>query len=150
MDLMIKMKKMRSINAFLIVARTLFPAVKALTGLNIHPRGHALLAAHSLECILKALLLCKGVNETEIYNFKVRHNLECMWRMAFDYSKDTKIPVWVYYLSIIHNSPYYGRYQQDNNGNAIDAITYPPQRLTTAKLENILKKANKIISRVVL
>ena len=137
MDLrMIDNAKMKSIIAYLIVANDLLPGIKALAPLRIHPRGCTLLAAHSLECILKALSLLKGVNETEIYNATARHNLEVLWRLSFGYNLSTKMPVWVSLLSFMHGRPFYGRYQQDQNNNVVDTGCYPLLIPMVAKLEH--------------
>lgn len=104
-----------------------------------------MLAAHSLECILKALSLLKGVNETEIYNATARHNLEVLWRLSFGYNLSTKMPVWVSLLLFMHGRPFYGRYQQDQNNNVVDTGCYPLLIPMVAKLEHVLKKAKKIV-----
>lgn len=140
--------KPQSIKAFLIVANDLLPGIRVLSPLSIHPRGCALLASHVLECILKALLLHKGINSTEIYNYKARHNLECLWKMAFCNGRSVNPPVWVCLLSFMHAAPYYARYQQDNYGNIVGSGTYPPLMKTTKKLENLLKKVKRTIEGV--
>ncbi|GAX59616.1 hypothetical protein SCALIN_C04_0104 [Candidatus Scalindua japonica] len=69
-------------NGYMIVSCDLFQGIKALSGLpNIHPRNCVLIAAHSLECTLKAFLQHKGKKE-ELNNPKNRHNLRKLWNMA--------------------------------------------------------------------
>jgi hypothetical protein len=51
-------------NGYMIVARDLLQGVEALSTFppNVHPRSCAILAAHALECTLKAFLWHKGKN----------------------------------------------------------------------------------------
>lgn len=68
---------------YMIVARDLLKAVEALSILppNIPPRGCAMLAAHALECALKAFLWQKG-KKKQIRRDDVQHDLVALWNMA--------------------------------------------------------------------
>ncbi len=100
---------------YIIVARDLLQGVEALSNLqNISPRGCALIAAHALECALKAFLWHRG-KKTESFNSKVRHNLIALWNMAYK-EKTLGIPKaspdWVMILGSGHGPNFYFRYQE--------------------------------------
>lgn len=92
----------------MIVARDLLQGVEALSTMppNVSSRSCALLAAHTLECALKAFLWHKG-KKTEIQKHYVRHDLVALWNMA--YKEGLSIPQvppdWVTILSSGHG-PY--------------------------------------------
>ena len=101
-------------DGYLVVALDLLQGVEALSKFqNISPRGCALLAAHALECALKAFLWHKGKRK-EIRNSKVRHNLTALWAMAYKEGLDIpkKPPDWCEILSTGHGPNFYFRYQE--------------------------------------
>ena len=96
------------------VARDLLQGVEVLSALqNIHPRGCALIAAHALECALKAFLWHKG-KKKEIRAPDVQHDLVTLWNMA--YKEGLSIPQvppdWCTVLSSGHGPNFYFRYQE--------------------------------------
>lgn len=101
------------VDGYMIVARELLQGVEALSTLpNISPRNCALIAAHALECTLKAFLWHKG-KETDIRKRDVQHDLVALWNMA--YKEGMSIPQvppdWCTILSSGHGPNYYFRYQ---------------------------------------
>ena len=109
-----RMVKVTQKESFIIVASDLLKGVKALsTFQNIPPRSCALLAAHALECALKAFLCHRG-KEEEILK-KKDHNIEALWNMAhkeepLDFPKVS--PDWVKVLGLGHWRNLYFRYQE--------------------------------------
>jgi len=102
-------------DAYLIVSRDLVQGVEALSGMTqIPPRSCSLIAAHALECILKAFLWHKGKRK-EIIQSKIQHNLVALWEMAYkeeDLSISQIPPDWVTILSTGHGPNFYFRYQE--------------------------------------
>jgi hypothetical protein len=98
-------------DGYMIVARDLFQGVEALSKLppSIHPRSCALLAAHALECVLKAFLWHKGKKK-----LRGEHNLLKLWDMAYKegLSIPEQPPDWVSILSQGHGPNFYFRYQE--------------------------------------
>lgn len=76
-----------------------------------------LVAAHVLECLLKAYLSRDG-SDDGLKNPYVRHNLNALWSMAFvqglRVSRDP--PDWVGCLSGLHDKPYFLRYSTGVHG----------------------------------
>jgi len=102
-------------DAYMIVARDLLQGVEALSTLpKISPRGCALIAAHALECALKAFLWHKG-KKKEIRGRDVQHDLVALWDMTYK-EKGLGIPEvppdWVEVLSYGHGPNFYFRYQE--------------------------------------
>lgn len=101
-------------DGFMIVARDLLQGVEALSALqSIPPRSCALLAAHALECTLKAFLSHKGEKTKTLIN--VGHNLESLWNRAYEkktLSISKEPPDWVNTLSSGHGPKFYFRYQE--------------------------------------
>jgi len=101
-------------DGFMIVARDLLQGVEALSALqSIPPRACALLAAHALECTIKAFLSHKGEKTETLIN--VGHNLESLWNTAYE-KKTLSIPKappdWVKILRSGHGPKFYFRYQE--------------------------------------
>jgi hypothetical protein len=101
-------------DGYMIVARELLQGVEVLSTLpNVSPRSCALIAAHALECALKAFLWHKG-KKTEIQRLNVRHDLVALWNMA--YKEGLSIPQvppdWCTILSSGHGPNFYFRYQE--------------------------------------
>ncbi len=86
-----------------------------------------LVAAHTLECALKAFLSRNG-DEGQLKNIAVRHNLEELWRLARkEHLPIDEIPAWAINLSNIHNAPFHLRY-----ASMIHAIATPaPEPMAT-------------------
>ncbi len=78
----------------------------------------ALVAAHVLECLLKASILRGGPDATlekELEHGKDRHNLTALWGKAFAQGP-TSPPGWAEHLSRLHNRPYPLRYSKAKDG----------------------------------
>lgn len=88
----------------------------------------ALLAAHSLECALKAFV-SRGGDDRAVMDPKIRHNLEALWAMAHGegLAIPNSPPHWVSNLSHLHNSPYYLRYSTGVNG----VVSPSPEPMTS-------------------
>ena len=115
-------------DGYMIVARDLLQGVEALSNLpNVSSRGCALIAAHALECALKAFLWHKGKKE-EIQALKVRHNLVALWDMAYK-EKGLSIsqgpPDWVTTLSSGHGPNFYFRYQMGEGKTVVHGGSTP-------------------------
>ena len=111
----IRITQPTQIDAYLVVARDLLQGVEALSIMTkLPPRSCSLIAAHALECILKAFLWHKGKRK-EIRQSKIQHNLVALWGMAY---KEGSLgipqvpPDWVTILSIGHGPNFYFRYQE--------------------------------------
>ena len=109
-------------DGYMIVARDLLQGVEALSTIqNIPPRSCALIAAHALECALKAFLWHKGKSR-EINLPRIRHDLVELWNMAGKESGLTiapEPPVWVTILKSGHGPDFYFRYQQGESKTVV-------------------------------
>jgi hypothetical protein len=78
----------------------------------------SLLAAQSLECVLKCYLLSRGVRERDLRNPPFGHDLNALWEQA--HSKGLDISAnpsgWCALLNTAYNKPYYFRYPVGING----------------------------------
>lgn len=76
----------------------------------------ALVAAHTLECTLKAFLSRDG-NDLQLTTRNLRHHIEELWNLAKSEGLPIDdIPQWASNLSDIHKSPYHLRYSPKNQG----------------------------------
>jgi hypothetical protein len=87
------------------VAESMMPGVKVLAKASPPcSSALALLAAHVLECLLKAYLSRNG-SGASLKNPDVRHNLNRLWTMAFAQGLQiTGPPNWADRLSGVHNN----------------------------------------------
>jgi hypothetical protein len=83
----------------------------------------ALVAAHILECLLKAYLSRDG-SDTELKKPDVRHDLNALWAMAR--AEGLRVqespPSWVDRLSDLHKPPYYLRYSTGVHGIVLPGV----------------------------
>ena len=103
---------------YLGVAESMMPGVNVLAATPTPSAlALALLAAHVLECLLKAYLSRNG-SDAPLKKPKVRHNLNALWAMASAQGLQVQKepPSWVDRLSGLHNSPYYLRYSTGVHG----------------------------------
>jgi len=140
-------------DGYRIVACDLLQAVEVLSHLpNISSRGCALIAAHTLECILKAFLWHKG-KQTEIPR-QDRHNLKALWEMA--HKEDCLVflkilPNWVDILSTGHGPNFYFRYQEGEKSkeqkekNIVHGGATPELIPMANELKNLIEKVNLAI-----
>ena len=102
-------------DGYLVVARELLQGVEMLaTFTKVSPRACALIAAHSLECTLKAYLWHKE-KRSELVSQNVRHNILELWKLAYNENSlgiSETPPTWVRILSEGHGPNYYFRYQK--------------------------------------
>jgi hypothetical protein len=118
------------------VAQSILPGIRALAVTNPpHAIPLALLAAHALECILKAYLSRKGSDAT-LRASNVRHNLMKLWEMAETdgLGVPSEAPRWVKMLSGLHDKPYYLRYSEGVHG-----VVTPGAEPMTTELGQLLE-----------
>lgn len=136
--------------AYIIVTRDLLQGVEALSNVKIHHRSCALLAAHALECALKAFLWHKNKTE-EIRKPKVRHNLIALWDMSYN-EKTLNIPKnppdWVRILSEGHGPNFYFRYQEGKQKTVVNGGQTPALIPMTNALKELVKEIEIAIKNV--
>ncbi len=135
--------KPTQVDAYMIVARDLLQAIEALSTLKkISQRSCALLAAHALECTLKAFLWHKG-KKKEIRSRKVQHDLVALWDMAYK-EKDLSIPKvppdWCMVLSSGHGPNFYFRYQEGVRRTLVQGGQTPALIPMAVELKKLIKK----------
>jgi len=96
----------------------MMPGVKVLAVVSPpSPLALSLVAAHVLECLLKAYLSRNG-SDAALRDPTVRHDLNALWAMAF--AQGLRVPQsppsWVDCLSGLHKWPYYVRYSTGVHG----------------------------------
>lgn len=130
------------VDGFRVVAEELLQAIDALSTVNgIHPRGCAMLAAHALECMLKAVLWHNG-------NKIKGHKILSLWDEVFkqnilNISKTP--PDWVRVLAEGH-SPFYFRYQIGADNSTIVMGGQTPALIPMAsELRKLLEMVKKSI-----
>ncbi len=136
----LNIKQPTEVDGHMIVARDLFRGVEVLSkSPNIHPRSCVLIAAHSLECTLKAFLQHKG-KKKEIYSSETRHNVIGLWNMAHKEGLNIseKIPDWFMILNEGHNKPYGFRYQKGEGKNVVHITQTPPLIPMTGELKKLI------------
>ena len=130
-------------DGYMIVARDLLQAVEALSTLppNVSPRGCALIAAHALECALKAFLWHKG-KKMEIRDSKVQHNLVALWKMVYK-EKTLSIPQvppdWCKILSSGHGPNFYFRYQEGQGKTVVHGGQTPALIPMAGELKKLIE-----------
>ena len=140
-------------NGYMIVARDLLQGVEVLSTLpDISPRSCALVAAHALECALKAFLWHKR-KKTEIRKPKVQHNLIALWKIAYK-EKTLSIPQvppdWCKILSSGHGPNFYFRYQEGKGKTVFHGGQTPaliPMAVELKKVIKMVELAIKVVYR---
>jgi hypothetical protein len=100
------------------VAQAMMPGVTILAAATPSScLALCLLAAHILECLLKAYLSREG-SDAAVRNQNVRHDLLVLWKMAFAQGLPIpqSPPAWVNSLSGLHKHPYFLRYSSGVHG----------------------------------
>lgn len=138
-------------DGYLIVARELLQGVEALSKLaDIPPRACALIAAHSLECTLKAYLWHKGKRD-ELKDWGIRHNILKLWGLAYSARlpgiSETP-PDWVRILSEGHGPNYYFRYQEGENKTVVHGGQTPALEPMAFELSSLLKQVDLAVKAV--
>lgn len=118
------------------VAQSLMPGVRVLAAASPPPaHALALVAAHVVECLLKAYLSRDG-SDDGLRNQKIYHDLKALWEMA--YTRGLRVPKspysWVDCLSGLHKNPYYLRYSTGVHG-----IVLPSAEPMTSELAALLE-----------
>lgn len=126
----------------MIVALDLLQGVEALSTLqNISSRGCALIAAHALECALKAFLWHKG-KKKEIRDPMVQHDLVSLWDMAYK-EKTLSIPSappdWCKILSSGHGPNFYFRYQEGEDKTVVHGGQTPALIAMAVELKKLIE-----------
>ncbi len=136
------------LDAYMVVARDLLQGVEVLSEFNkIRPRSCALIAAHSLECALKAFLWHKGKKKV-IREPKVQHNLIALWDLSYkegDLCIPESPPDWVETLSLAHGPNYYFRYQEGENKTIVNGGVTPALAPMASALKEIVSKVDNAI-----
>jgi hypothetical protein len=128
-------------HTYMGVAQGMLPGVQALAATPVASSlALALVAAHMLECLLKAFL-SRGGSDAAVTKTKVRHNLALLWSMAAQEGLAVPIPApsWVTRLSEVHNSPYYLRYSTGIHGIVLPAAQ--PMADELAALADLVRKS---------
>lgn len=128
-------------DGYMIVARDLLQGVEELSTLTqISPRSCALLAAHALECVLKASLWHK--RKKKIWTKKDQHNLVALWKMAYE-EKTLNIeedpPDWCKILSSGHGPNFYFRYQKGEGKTVVHGGQTPALIPIAVELKKLIK-----------
>jgi hypothetical protein len=127
-------------HTYLGVAQSMMPGVTALGAASPpSPLALALVAAHVLECLLKAYLFRGGPNaalKRELRKNELLHDLTGLWARAFDEGLQVQKspPDWAGCLSGLHKRPYYLRYSP-----AVHGIVSPAAEPMTAELAALLE-----------
>ncbi|MDP2783772.1 MAG: hypothetical protein Q8O38_04170 [Sulfurimicrobium sp.] len=132
-------------DGYMIVVRDLFQGVEALStsSPNVSPRGCALIAAHTLECALKAFLWHKG-KTTRIKKPKGQpkgdHDLVHLWSIAYEEGLPVsqEPPDWVTILSSGHGPNFYFRYQAGKGRTFVHGGATPALIPMTAELKKVI------------
>jgi hypothetical protein len=99
------------------------------------PMAFAFLAAHVLECALKAYLSRDGSDE-RLTKAPLRHDLVAIWQLAASegLAVVAEPPDWAIRLGEVHGRPYYLRYSTRVHG-----IVLPPSSTVVAELTALVE-----------
>ena len=125
------------------VARSMLPGVRTLSAATpLAPLALCLVAAHVLECTLKAYL-SRGGSDKAVRASTVRHNIVALWSMAHAQGLAVTLapPDWVKTLSDLHNSPYHLRYS-----TGVYGIVKPAIQPMAAELESLVQTVGLAIA----
>lgn len=118
------------------VAQSLMSEMRILAAASPPPAlTLSLVAAHVLECLLKAYLSRDG-SDAALKNSKVRHDLKALWGMAFAQGLliPELLPNWTDCLGSLHKNPYYLRYS-----TGVHAIVLPSAEPMTSELVALIE-----------
>jgi hypothetical protein len=119
------------------VAESFLPAVELLASSGAPVAlPLSLLAAHTLECLLKAHISKALGSDKSLMAKGIRHNLVALWDLAVIHKLpvSTAPPDWVRCLGGLHDSPYYLRYSTGVHG-----VVSPAPQPMTAELRALLE-----------
>jgi len=136
------------LDAYLIVARDLLKGADVLSKeKNIPSRSCGLIAAHALECMLKAYLWHKGKRK-EIRERNTQHNLKTLWDLAHNENSlnlPKSPPDWVQTLSVGHGPNFYFRYQEGENKTVVNGGSTPSLIPMCFELNDLLKRIESLV-----
>lgn len=147
----IKMLLPRPPHTYLGVAYSMMSGVQVLANaIPVPSSALAFLAAHVLECCLKAYLSRDGSN-TVAGDHQIRHNLCALWSRAHGEQLQISAspPYWVELLSLLHASPYYLRYLGSETRvgpQYVHGISLPAAQPMTNELSELLRLVEQAIS----
>lgn len=132
------------VDSYMIVANQLLPSVEALSKVeNLPARGCALLAAHALECALKAIIQHRGLSCTV-----KEHDLLALWNavaLSMIIDIPTEPPDWVKILGIGHGPRFYFRYQQGEEKNFVHGGQVPALVPMAQELRDLIAKISSAL-----
>jgi hypothetical protein len=112
---------------YLGVAESMIAGVNVLAKHGIGGLALPLVAAHTLECALKAYLSRDG-QDSRLKQPALRHHIEELWKLARTEGLPIgDVPDWAANLSRIHDKPYYLRYSTGIHG----IVTPAPEPMAT-------------------
>lgn len=121
------------------VAESLLPGLRPLaSGMPATALSLAFLAAHILECLLKAAVTKTERSDQALKsNQKLRHNIDALWKLAISNGMPLSLsqPTWVENLSRLHAPPYHLRYS-----TSVHAVTSPVAEPMTTDLIALLEQ----------
>lgn len=124
---MISIRKPQPPETYLGVANSMYSGVAVMSRHEDVGSALALVAAHTLECTLKAFLSRDG-NDSGLRNHNLRHHIEGLWNLAkAEGLPIDDIPRWASILSNIHGHPYHLRYSEGIHG----IVTPAPEPMAT-------------------
>ena len=127
---------------YLGIAHNMLEGVVVLSKAAPHSLALPFVAAHVLECLLKAYLSRHG-SDAEVKKRGVRHNLAALWRMCrADGLPIPEAPEWVINLSHIHDEPYFLRYSTNVHG-----LSTPGAEPMTSELRGLASIVSQNLGR---
>lgn len=133
-------------HTYLGVARSMIRGVRVLADVSATSGlALALVAAHVLECTLKAYLSRDGSDSAVKNDPSIRHNLLALWSMAHEQGLGIALnpPQWVTTLSGMHNAPYYLRYSTGVHG-----ISLPGPEPMSTELQSTLDLVQNVVDQM--
>lgn len=124
------------------VAQSLLPGIRHLKGADA-PVALAFLCGQTLEVLLKAYL-SKTDPMMNLRSRSLRHNLEMLWKKAFDSGLPVSAtpPAWAIMLIRVHDTPYILRYAPGVHG-----FQTPASEPMVTDLEEILSKVEQYVNQ---
>jgi hypothetical protein len=123
------------------VAENMMLGVSALAKSAPGTLALPLVAAHVLECLLKAYL-SRGGSDAALKKRSIRHDLTLLWTMAREKGLDVSAvaPAWVTTLAHVHKPPYFLRYSTNVHG-----VVTPGAEPMTSELAALVVKVAQTI-----
>ena len=106
-------------NTYLGIAELLMPGLDALaSSKSTVGVPLAFLAAHTLECLLKAYISTAAGSDAKVRKGRIKHDLHELWKLAVSKGLpvSASIPAWAENLSQLHGPPYFLRYSTGVHG----------------------------------